>query len=113
MADIDKITASNGTTYNIKDATARDSISQHFTQTKISKNTSATFSGINADRAALLVISRRSVGLGAVLVFDYYTSTATVLGDLPNTITYEKEASSESVTVTNGASGVINALFIV
>ena len=28
MADISKITASNGTTYDIKDATARDSISR-------------------------------------------------------------------------------------
>lgn len=28
MADISKITSSNGTTYDIKDATARDSISQ-------------------------------------------------------------------------------------
>ena len=38
MADIDKITASNGTTYNIKDATARDSISQRLSDAAYSGN---------------------------------------------------------------------------
>ena len=50
MADIDKITASNGTTYNIKDSTARDSISSNI-------DTSKTLSNINEATAVITFVA--------------------------------------------------------